>query len=242
MDTKAIRRGGLMGGLAALLVVLPGQDLCTVPDEDCTDEIEALAKEMYAEIGSCTAVVRLDYQTYDLLGYQLFCGPYTRLSEKEARTIAESDTGYGLDAIMLNEPDPEDTWVFYEPPGDFGGVGAVSARNGLSVFGGSIVWMGTGDITYPTNWRPLEELGHGCDPAGGIPRARGYDLVSGGAPLSDAQINAALEVVLDTAIPGAFWEGGYVFDAVVLSYPRTMGAFNPNTAEWIVMVNGGWLE
>ncbi len=242
MTTKTFsRRIAPVIGLVLLAGMLPGADTCTGPTEDCTDEINALAKEMYEKIGSCTAVVRLDYQSYELLSYQLFCGPYTSLDEKQAREIAERDTGYGLDGLMLNPPAPEDEWVFYEPPGDFGGVGVVSARNGLSVFGGSIIWMGTGDITYPTYWRPSEELGSECDPAGGIPRAHGYDLVSGGE-LSEAQVEQALEVVLDTAIPGAMWQGGYVFDAVVMSYPRSVGAFNPDTAEWIVMVNGGWLE
>ncbi len=238
---KAVRRLGLTAAIAAFACFLPGNDACPGPD-DCADEIEALAEEMYADIGTCTAVLRLDYQTYDLLGYQLFCGSYTSLTESEARKVAQAATGYGAEALMLNAPDPEDEWVFYQPPGDFGGVGVVSARNGLAVFGGSIVWMGDGDITYPLEWRSPETLGSGCDPAGGIPRARGYDLVSGGTALDPAEIDAALDVVLDTAIPGAFWEKGYVFDAVVLSYPRTMGAFNPATAEWIVMVNGGWLE
>lgn len=38
------------------------------------------------------------------------------------------------------------------------------------------------------------------------------------------------------------WYGGYVFGATVLRYPRTVGAFDPTTAEWIVLLNGGWLE
>jgi hypothetical protein len=34
----------------------------------------------------------------------------------------------------------------------------------------------------------------------------------------------------------------YLFDAVVLLYPRTTGAFDPATAEWIALLQGGWLE
>ncbi len=30
--------------------------------------------------------------------------------------------------------------------------------------------------------------------------------------------------------------------SVVLRYPRTVGAFDPNSAEWVVLVSGGWLE
>jgi len=29
---------------------------------------------------------------------------------------------------------------------------------------------------------------------------------------------------------------------VVLRYPRSVGMFDPTTAEWVVIVSGGWLE
>ena len=45
-----------------------------------------------------------------------------------------------------------------------------------------------------------------------------------------------------TAVPLAMAKANYVFDAMVLLYPRSVFAFEPGTAEWIVMVNGGWLE
>lgn len=41
--------------------------------------------------------------------------------------------------------------------------------------------------------------------------------------------------------PG-LWQGGYVFDAVVLSYPRSGGVFDPGSAEWVVLLASGWLE
>ena len=55
-------------------------------------------------------------------------------------------------------------------------------------------------------------------------------------------MNAAVAVVGQTAVPAAFVTGGYNFDIVVLRYPRSVGEFNPDTAEWIVLWNGGWLE
>lgn len=225
--------------LAAALFL--GVDACQVPD-DCSDEVDTLAKEMYAAPQACTAVVRLNYTTYDILGYQLICGRYNYIDEKQARLTAQNDTGYGLNGQMLNPSAPEDVFVFYESPGDFGGVAAVSARTGLSLFGGSIVWMGTGEISYPMEWHPASELGQGCDPAGGIPVAYGYDLVKNGAPVGDAELDRVMSVIEGTAIPAAFWQGGYVFEAVLILYPRTVGAFNPDNAEWIVLVNGGWLE
>ena len=57
-----------------------------------------------------------------------------------------------------------------------------------------------------------------------------------------ADVDAALAVVWQTALPEGLWQGGYVFDAAVLLYPRTVGAFDPATAEWVALVNSGWLE
>ena len=131
--------------------------------------------------------------------------------------------------------------MYSESPGTFGGGAGGSAHAGLHAFGGGIVWMGSGDITYPTSWRDPSGLGSGCDASGGIPTVHGYDWVEG-RTLTVAELTSALAVALQTAIPAAFWGGGYVFDGVVIRYPRSVGAFDPSNAEWIVIVGGGWLE
>jgi len=223
---------------------LPAPDGKPSPDlgAACAAEIAALQGEIYKTPGqSCTAVVRLDHDSLALLGFELVCGKYAGVSEAQARAAAFADSGYGQAGKMLNAQSPEDAFVFYESPGDFGGCAAVSARTGLTVFGGSIIWMGTGQITHPKSWRAASLLGAGCPAAGGVPKSQGYDLVNGTA-LAQTDVDKAVAVVLKTAIPGAMWKGGYVFDAVVLRYPRSVGAFDPTTAEWIVLVNGGWLE
>jgi len=207
--------------------------------ESCDDEVAAIAAETTL-VGSCSAVVRLDFLTRRILAWQLICGKYARPTEDSAREQAKADTGYGS-GVMLNPAEPEDAYVFYESPGDFGGASAVSARTGLSLFGGSIVWDGTGDITYPKEWRKPESLGTGCEPWPGDVPARGYDL-RGGDKLPGEDVASALDVVRTTAVFEGMATSGYVFDAVVLLYPRSVGAFNPATAEWIVLVNGGWLE
>jgi hypothetical protein len=55
-------------------------------------------------------------------------------------------------------------------------------------------------------------------------------------------MSEAAEVVLATALPAAFARWGGVLDTVVLLYPRSVGVFNPTTAEYIVLLNAGWLE
>jgi hypothetical protein len=215
----------------------PGPTLDGSPT--CEGQVAAIGTEMYQSIGSCTVVVRLDYQSLAMLGWQLVCAPYGAVDEATARATAFADTGYGATGARLNDVGALEEWVFFQAPGDFGGAAAVSARTGRSVFGGSIVWDGAGDLTWPTAWRPPVELG--CADLGQI-RAVGYDLENGTAGLAAADLDAALAVIRSSPFPAALWTGGYVFDAVVLRYPRTVGAFNPGNAEWIVLLNGGWLE
>jgi len=66
---------------------------------------------------------------------------------------------------------------------------------------------------------------------------RGYSEVAGDANADS--VSAAEAVVADTAVPAAFTLGGNILDVVVLRYPRTMGMFDPSTAEWIVLFSGG---
>lgn len=207
---------------------------------DCAALVQAIAQQAAGTV-TCTSVVRLDYASRAILGYRIICGPYAQTTEAEARAAAQAQTGYGAAGQSLAGATPEDDFVFYEPPGDFGGVGAVNARNGLPVFGGGIVWDGAGEITWPTAWDAPEGLGAGCATSTSPPAARGFDLRDASA-LPAADVDAALAVVWQTALPEGLWQGGYVFDAVVLLYPRTVGAFDPATAEWIALVNSGWLE
>jgi hypothetical protein len=212
--------------------------------QPCADEIQTLAAEIYSEPRACTAVVRLDYASYQVLGYQLICGDYAAVSEAQARAAAAADTAWGASESMLNPANPEDAYVFYQPAGDLGGAAVVSARTGLTVFGGSTIWMGQGTITYPKTWRAAGTIGSGCSSGGPvipIPTKAGYDLTNG-TSLTQSQITHAVTPLADTAIPGAFARGGYLFNTVVLLYPRTVGPMDPNTAEWIVLVTGGWLE
>ena len=208
---------------------------------------EALSKAIGDEttgVFTCTTVVRLGYESLAILGFQLSCGKYAQADETTARATADADTGYGLAGNALSGATPQDEYVFWEPPGDFGGVGVVNARNGLSVFGGSIIWGGTGEISFPADWRPAADLGPDCIPMTNAlpPPSRGFDLSAGGTELGAAEVDDALTQAWVTALPDGLMQGGYVFDAVVLLYPRTVGVFEPSTAEWIVMVNSGWLE
>jgi hypothetical protein len=209
---------------------------------DCAALSEVIATET-GIVGACVTVVRLDYQSLTILGFQIFCGPFDHPDEATARATAQADAGYGSSGQLLGGPTPSDDWVFWQPAGDFGGTGVVGAAQGLTVFGGSTVWGGSGDITYPAAWRPAADLGPACVPMVNAlpPDARGFDLGTGMA-LSAGQITAAMDEAWNTALPDGLWANSYVFPSMVLLYPRSIGGFDPTTAEWIVLLSSGWLE
>ncbi len=212
---------------------------CTGGSLACETAADALTTEMYGTAGaSCSATVRLDYATLEILGFQLFCGGYTGMDEAGARTAAERDTGISTGAVLVNPDDHGDNWVFYE---EGGAAALVSGLNGLVVFGGTWGSDAAGDLTWPSTWRDADLLAEACPPSGRIPSTRGFDLSDHAAPLTEADWYAPLAVVKDTALLEGFWQGGYVFDATVLLYPRTL-PFDGSSAEWIVILGGGWLE
>lgn len=221
----------------------------TRPDlsPSCIAALKKLKQAMYATVpGAYTVVVRMDYQTLAFKGFQVIKSKYSKpVTLAQARATAQQDTGFGAKAKVVSPTKPEDLFVFYESPGDFGGAAAVSADTGKTVFGGGIVWMGLGKISVPQSWRPASELGVGChsstDPTLHPSQIRGYDLRGGGA-LPAAEVKKALAPIWKTAIPGANFNKGDLFHAVVLLYPPTVGAFNPKVADYVVLINGGWLE
>jgi hypothetical protein len=202
---------------------------------DCDTAISGVA--LLVNQHACTAVVRVSFQTFALLGYQLICGGFASIDEGKARIVAQADAGFGQNGDALAGANPSDVFVFRQPPGDFGGVGVVSAHTGLSVFGGSIIWAGSGEITWPkTPWGGPNGMG-GPDCALSMwPKWRGFDL-AGENVYTDALAQQALQTAWNTAVPAGLAKKQSITEAVVLLYPRSVGVFNPFTAEWIVLIN-----
>lgn len=195
------------------------------------------------EIGgrACSVTVRFDYESWAPLGYQVFCDSYGLVSEEDARTQGESDTDYGDGSTLLSNPGTDYAYVFYESPGDFGGASVVRRDSPMTLFGGSVVWDGMGNITYPDMWRSASELASDCSVPEDSHTRVGWDLQDG-TPLGAEELTAGFSAIARTGVYDAIGFGGYIFSTVVLLYPRTVGAFDPERAEWVVILNGGWLE
>lgn len=207
----------------------------------CETAKQTLSAELYEVLGACTVALRFDYESKAALGHQVFCGEYKATTARVASEQAEADIGYGTMGTVLNGSNSDGPYLFYAAPGDFGWAAAVDRNTGLSVFGGSIIWLGTGDISYPSAWREPAELPSGCTSSGNYTVTQGWDLRDGSA-LPSTDVDELLAKVSDTVLVDAFYTGGYLFDASVLLYPRAVGAFDPSQAEWVVLLSGGWLD
>ncbi len=199
---------------------------------DCSAEVAAIAKLTTGR--QCTAVVRLDYTTLAPLGWQMSCGSPRMMNELDARDalgpwIAPRTS---LAQYKLVSTPPDEPWVFFYPPSDFGGIGAVSTDTGNVVFAGGIVWSGLGEIAFPSAWRPATELAASCPFLPPGPPVSGF---LGSPEMKDNRI-AAARAVFTTALPAGLSRGRGVASTYVIGYPRGVGSFSPEFGEWIVVL------
>lgn len=229
--------GGSAGGVGGFAGAGSGG---SAGSADCSKLVDSIVPQVAGK-GDCTTVVRAGYLSHAIASHAFVCGPHKSLDELQARAVANADSGYGSGKQVAGFW-PKDEWIFYVSPGDFGGVSIVSARNGLSVFGASIVWMGTGKVLHPKAWSTAP-LGASC-PKQPKPPVRGFDLSADAPPLAPEKIGLAMSLVWDTALPEALAKSGTVLDAVVLLYAPSVGftapgGFDNASAEYVVLINSG---
>lgn len=206
----------------------------------CRDVSDVIALRAI-EGETCTSLVRLDYQTREIKSVKIACAPAEEVTPVRAREMAERVTGIGAEAQLVAGLAPSDQYVFWEPPSDRGGVSVVSARNGLVVFGGQILWNAPGEVLHPVAFNHPASIGRECGSSAPMPAARGLSLVTLDE-LSADDVQAALSAVWATALPDGLARGTTLLDAMVLLYPPQVGGFDPEVAEWLVMINSGTPE
>jgi hypothetical protein len=202
----------------------------------CDVLADSLARDIYAQSGACTAVIRMSRPSLELLGYRLICGPTIPATRQTAEVRAESDTAIGItdETDMLNQEPTDDEYVFFK---DASGGAAVSAATTLTVFGGTTFRMGVGAIVYPLAWDPPTELGPDCPSGVQLPTMRGWSLTYGSAIPNDVVVSP-WQAADRTGIPAAFARGGAVSNVVVLEYATTVDFAPGQSSEWVVLVNG----
>jgi hypothetical protein len=194
--------------------------------------------------GTCTAVVRLDYQSLKILGHTYVCGNVALMDEAAARDVFSQRVA-SMPYQLLSGAAASDEWVFTAVAGDFGTALALSARSGLAVFGGDLSYAPfrtataeSGAYGGPFGSASKSDLGEGC-PAATAPSMHAFDLRYGaGATVTPPEPEQAVNAVMATALPDGLGHWASLLDAVVLTY----GGFEPETpsewhAEYIVLLN-----
>lgn len=224
-----------------------GDDEVGMNPTQCEAEIAALAPFVSRPDGGCSVVLRLSHETLELLGYQTTCSatPDAPLDEKEARARSEccKHAGTALDSSAA-----PDLWVLYMAAPDDqhpGRVALVSSNVSARIFEGSIGrGHAPGNITFPDDWIEPAGLGSACGEVP-MPPLASWDLASDGAPLPEERLHEVWNAVGSTAIPFAMSAVGQPRHAAVLRYPRRLSqgdegeAFDPSTAEYLVVIEGG---
>ncbi len=158
------------------------------------------------------AVIRLDYLTYSLKHIYYFQQPYQLDRPKEQERIYH------------------DLFVRIIPAGDFGGTTIRNANTGKVIYEATTVWSGTGVHLFPT---PEFEIGKPdtiITPIPGFFDIENKFFVTGDSAHADTAWQTAANFA-----PLKFFVAGQYGVFIYLHY-FSIGASNPNTAEWIAIV------
>jgi hypothetical protein len=210
----------------------------------CTDAVDSLEAIFDATEGNrCALLVSFDYETFEPSGWNITCDD-GNLGLTEAQASALTTWG----GKEISEPDDgtpdERSFIFYQEPDvgpdTVGGVGWVSNHAGL-LFDASIDANGVGEIHYPLELGDPSELGSGCVWTEFAYELRGYDLSKidyvTDYQLPEGHSEALMDALMETAVVRAadLTHGGKFF-LDFLAYPRSVGDFDPSTADYMLVL------
>lgn len=221
--------------LGIALVIAASATSCAEPgvyDDTCFFAIGRYTAE-FVDGERCTSVVRVDYHTLEPIAAHTVCGPLALMDEATARSQAQADTGFGDDTQQIAEAG-SGLYIFYDDPVDFGGVAFINAETGSTVFGGGIIWSGTGQITYPLSW--LEDPVSGCDT--GAPPTGSEITLEMRTPVDARTVRRVIDAAWTTPISTAINGHGELHSTHVVRYARGAG-FIDESDEWLVIFVSG---
>ncbi len=162
------------------------------------------------------AVLALDYLTYEF--------------EEGALNYYPACNGCDNDSLPFD--------VVFNTPADFGDIAFRYTETGDSLLFGTIIWMGTGELTQPDNFLPAGGFGELSAAAGEPVRKEYFNIYP---PLNSAEFDARadtawanvnrLDITWDFAMKD-YRVGFYL-------YAPRVGVFDPGAAQWIVFLYRG---
>lgn len=126
--------------------------------------------------------------------------------------------------------------VRFRPPGDFGDITFRYTATGDTIFYGSIIWLGRGDIEYPREFMPASEFENAAALPDDPLSVEYFNIVPElDEELFKAQADSAWNRVKELDIVGEFAKGGYRVG--IYLYAPAVGLFDPQAAKWIIFLH-----
>jgi len=205
---------------------------------------------------SNVAIIVLDFQTLRLkrayVSYHPSCDDSPPVSDDELRWRAggifdaageywsgqiKEETLGRSEVLGFEVSHVGDFAVLHISPADFGAIAVSHPCSGRVLFAGSIVWAGGGRQLYPA--LPIEPDALQRTP-GQAPSPQRIDVLGQDVEPDEEAGMAAWDSVRDlNLVKDLAFEP---YSVLVYLYPRTVGAFFPENADWIVFVHHGPTE
>ncbi len=140
--------------------------------------------------------------------------------------------GKEIPVASIHESDSLPIEVAYQSPGDFGGISLYYQPTEEMIFSGTIVWMGTGQISYPLNFEPADVF-RSSDADGEQPDQERFQIIFFQArpPIEYNKIWAAIDG-LDKV--REYMVSGYKIGLFL--YTPSVGVGDPYEWDWFVIM------
>jgi len=127
--------------------------------------------------------------------------------------------------------------LIYNPPGDFGDIAFKYSENGDTLFYGTIVWMGHGAISYPTDFYDKSEFEWMSSRPNAPASIEYFDVFGSDRETFKAKADSAWQRVRSLDIVAEFAKTEYRVG--IYMYPPSVGVFDPSVAKWVIFVYRG---
>jgi hypothetical protein len=194
---------------------------------------------------ACHAVLRINYLSGRVLGYQLSRGKPTPIDSAQAEAKARAYLQKKLKSVsgppaVQRVAGDQRLEVYQAAAGDFGGFCAISRLTGEVVAAGAVVWAGQGSWWYPERW--LRDAACHASPAPSLSQAPSSELYPCGG-LGPSPPDGALPTTLEDAwatmrhsnVARAFADAQS--SALTFAYAPAVGRCDPNLAEILIFLS-----
>lgn len=123
--------------------------------------------------------------------------------------------------------------VEYDPPGDFGNIRLIYNSTSETIFDGSIIWMGTGKISYPGSFYEPSNYPKLSDQIN-LPDSSRIQYLNIFSP-KNLDYSSIWESINDLKIVSEYLNSQKKI--VFFLYTPGVGAGDPNTWDWFVILN-----